>query len=139
MGEAKKAPKRRSTSKTSAAKKGRAAPARRKGARKQDMRPWGIWAAAIILAVAGARLAINWAELVPIHFDEAQYWAYGQEFAWGHFSKPPLVGWLLALAGWIAGPSMATLRAISVISHAGIAAMLFLLGMQLWVRSSGIV
>src|SRR5690625_1277704 len=137
MGEAKKAPKRRSTSKTSAARKGRAAPARRKGARKQDMRPWGIWAAAIILAVAGARLAINWAELVPIHFDEAQYWAYGQELAWGHFSKPPLVGWLAALTGWLAGPSAHALRAISVIAHAGIAAMLFLIGQRLWDGRTG--
>src|SRR5690625_207738 len=137
MGEAKKAPKRRSTSKTSAAKKGRAAPARRKGARKQDMRPWGIWAAAAILAAAGARLAINWAELVPIHFDEAQYWAYGQEFAWGHFSKPPLVGWLMALTGWLAGPSAHALRAISVIAHAGIAAMLFLIGQRLWDGRTG--
>ena len=35
---------------------------------------------------------------VPVHFDEAQYWAYGHELAWGHFSKPPLVGWVILAA-----------------------------------------
>lgn len=132
MAEAKKAPKRRKdTGKTSGQRR------KRTPARKTDTRPWGIWAAAVILAVAALRLVINSAELVPIHFDEAQYWAYGQELAWGHFSKPPLVGWLLTLAGWVAGPSAATLRAISVICHAGIAAMLFLLGQRLWDRRTG--
>lgn len=133
MAKAKKAPKKRaSKGKASGQRRRRATPAR-----KADRQPWGFWAAAVILAVAVLRLAINSAELVPIHFDEAQYWAYGQELSWGHFSKPPLVGWVMALASWLAGPSTATLRGISVIAHAGIAAMLFLLGQRLWDRRTG--
>src|SRR5690625_7799728 len=53
MAEAKKAPrKRKDTGRTSAQGQKRARPAR-----KTDARPWGIWAAAAILAVAALRLA----------------------------------------------------------------------------------
>ena len=29
--------------------------------------------------------------------DEAQYWYWGQDLAWGYYSKPPVIGWLIAL------------------------------------------
>src|SRR5690606_5406432 len=65
------------------------------------------------------------------------YWAYGQEPAWGYFSKPPLVGWLIALATWMGGPTTFWLRAGAVLSHAGVAAVLFLLGRRLWDGRTG--
>ncbi|MDK3017088.1 ArnT family glycosyltransferase [Pseudodonghicola flavimaris] len=37
-------------------------------------------------------LAFSTAELFV---DESQYWQWGQELAWGYYSKPPLIGWVL--------------------------------------------
>jgi len=35
---------------------------------------------------------------VDLFFDEAQYWAWSREPAFGYFSKPPLLAWTIALA-----------------------------------------
>lgn len=104
---------------------------------KADARPWGLWAAAMIAVAAVLRLAVNALGLVPVHFDEAQYWAYGQELAWGHFSKPPLVGWLIALTTWWGGTTTFWLRLSAVIAHAVVAGMLFVLGRRLWNGATG--
>ena len=34
---------------------------------------------------------------VEIFVDESQYWFWGQELAFGYYSKPPLVGWIIRL------------------------------------------
>src|SRR5947207_1274829 len=31
--------------------------------------------------------------------DESYYWEWGRRLDWGYFSKPPLIGWLMALVG----------------------------------------
>ncbi|TSE19289.1 Undecaprenyl phosphate-alpha-4-amino-4-deoxy-L-arabinose arabinosyl transferase [Tepidimonas alkaliphilus] len=33
---------------------------------------------------------------MALHVDEAQYWAWSQELAWGYYSKPPLIAALMA-------------------------------------------
>lgn len=88
-------------------------------------RRWLLFMLAIVLGAALLRLGVNAAGWIPIHFDEAQYWFYGQELAFGHFSKPPLVGWLLRLSSEVAPHSTAMLRFWSVAAHAGIALALF--------------
>ena len=81
-------------------------------------RPWARWTLAVILSIAALRLAVNALGLVPIHFDEAQYWAYGHELAAGHFSKPPLVGWLIWAATSIGGDTTFFVRLGAVLCHA---------------------
>ncbi len=115
----------------------RAAQGKGKGKAKPDPRPWGLWAAAVIVAVAALRLAFNALGLVPVHFDEAQYWAYGQELAWGHFSKPPLVGWVIRALTALGGDTTFWLRLGGVLAHAAIAAMLYLTGRRLWDARTG--
>ncbi|MEM6488558.1 MAG: glycosyltransferase family 39 protein [Pseudomonadota bacterium] len=83
------------------------------------------------------RLAVNAAVWVPVHFDEAQYWAYGQELAWGYFSKPPGVGAVIRLATEIGGDTMWMLRLPSALAHAVIAAVLFALGRRLFDAATG--
>lgn len=104
---------------------------------KVDPRPWGLWALALILCVAGLRLCINWLELVPVHFDEAQYWAYGQEMAAGHFSKPPLVGWIIRFSTWLGGDTLFALRVGAVVAHAAVALFVFLAARALWDGMTG--
>jgi len=111
--------------------------ARKKKASSCDARPWGWLAALVILAVAALRLAVNAFELVPVHFDEGQYWAYGQELAWGHFSKPPLVGWMIHAVTWIGGDTTFALRIGSVAAHALVAACVHLTGARLFDGRTG--
>ena len=125
------------TAKRAPAKRAARSRAKGKARAKADKRPWGLWAAAVIVGAAAIRLAFNRMGLVPVHFDEAQYWAYGQELAWGHFSKPPLVGWVIRAATALGGDTTFWLRVGAVLAHAVIAAMLFLTGRRLWDGRTG--
>src|SRR5260370_28461791 len=51
----------------------------------------------VVLAVTLLRLM--WLASAPIdpYPDEAQYWIWSRELAWGYFSKPPLIAWVIAL------------------------------------------
>ena len=114
--------------------------ARKKSAKrraKPDTRPWGLWTLAIVLAVAVLRLGVSAFDWVPVHFDEGQYWAYGQELAAGHFSKPPLVGWIIFLTTELGGTTTFALRIAAVVAHLIVALMVFLTGRLLWDGKTG--
>ena len=59
-------------------------------------------ARAFRLGLAGVALVTLWRlALLPfdsrdLFVDEAQYWFWGRELAWGYYSKPPLIGWITA-------------------------------------------
>lgn len=64
--------------------------------------------------------------------DEAYYWDWGRHPAWGYFSKPPLIGWLMALAGWAGGNSVFGIRVFAVLLGTGTLIFLFLLGRRMY-------
>jgi 4-amino-4-deoxy-L-arabinose transferase-like glycosyltransferase len=99
--------------------------------------PWAPLTLAVLLAVLVARLAVMALEPFPVHFDEAQYWAYGQELDWGYFSKPPLVAWVIRAVTGIGGDTLFALRLTSPVAHALIAWLIFLTGQRLWDGQSG--
>ena len=47
-------------------------------------------------------LFLYWLPL-PLSFDEAYYWDWSRHLAWGYYSKPPMVAWLIALSTHIFG------------------------------------
>jgi 4-amino-4-deoxy-L-arabinose transferase-like glycosyltransferase len=49
---------------------------------------------ALLLASAGVRLAL--ALGTDIYFDEAYYWQWARNLAWGYYDHPPLVAWIIA-------------------------------------------
>lgn len=57
----------------------------------------------IVLALTFARWALLLLDRTDLYVDEAQYWLWGQEFAFGYYSKPPLIGWLIGAVTTIAG------------------------------------
>lgn len=104
---------------------------------RKDARPWALWTLGLILAVAVLRLGVNALGLIPVHFDEGQYWAYGLELAWGHFSKPPLVGWVIYLTtGW-GGDTTFALRIGVVVAHAITAGLIYLAAARLFDGRTG--
>lgn len=98
------------------------------------------WTALTLLVLGtflALRLTVNAFEPVPVHFDEAQYWAYGQALDWGYFSKPPLVGAVMRLATDLMGDTLFAMRLFSPLSHALVAWMIFLTGSRVWDGRSG--
>lgn len=76
--------------------------------------------------------------VTDLYADEAQYWVWAQSPAWGYFSKPPLVAWLIAAAEPICGSGPACVRAPSVLIWAAIPLIVAAIGTTLGGRSVGL-
>jgi 4-amino-4-deoxy-L-arabinose transferase-like glycosyltransferase len=98
------------------------------------------YGAAILAAVAtitAARLiwlAVQSAGLYP---DEAQYWFWAQHPAFGYYSKPPLVAWLIALTTAAFGDSEFAIRLSAPLLHAGAAGIVYAIAARLYDRRTG--
>jgi len=92
-----------------------------------------------IAAVTLWRLALLPFDSRDLFVDEAQYWFWGQELAWGYYSKPPLIGWLLRAATEIGSDAPAWIRAPLPLIHAGTAVVVALIGRRLFGARTGAV
>ena len=85
-----------------------------------------------ILVITSLRLlwlALQPADLYP---DEAQYWFWARHFAFGYYSKPPLVAWLIALTTGLFGNSEFAIRLAAPLLHAGTAMFVYAIGTRLY-------
>ena len=58
---------------------------------------------ALVAGIVGLRvLALAYAR-TDLFVDEAQYWLWGRELAFGYYSKPPLIGWVIRAVTELAG------------------------------------
>jgi 4-amino-4-deoxy-L-arabinose transferase-like glycosyltransferase len=112
------------------------------GAKPIALRLAGCPTAALMLAgvfaITGLRLlwlAIQPADLYP---DEAQYWFWAQHPAFGYYSKPPLVAWLIALTTGLFGESEFTIRISAPLLHAGTATFVYAIGSRLYDNRVGL-
>ncbi|HDZ23652.1 MAG TPA: hypothetical protein ENH70_03845, partial [Desulfobacteraceae bacterium] len=64
--------------------------------------------------------------------DETYYWDWGRHPDWGYFSKPPLIGWLMALAGWAGRNTVFGIRIFALLLGTGTLIFLFLLGRRMY-------
>ncbi len=94
-------------------------------------RPWPLLLAAVF-AVTAVRLGSLSVNATDLYVDEAQYWVWAQAPAWGYFSKPPLLAWLIAGAQALCGGGEACVRApspivwgLTAVATAGVAHSLF--------------
>jgi hypothetical protein len=71
----------------------------------------------ILAALAVVRLIGLCLSAVDLYFDESQYWAWSREFAFGYFSKPPLLAWVIATAERVCGGSEACIRSPAPLFH----------------------
>ena len=63
--------------------------------------PVRLWAGlGLLLAVRLVALKFNATDLF---FDEAQYWSWSLEPAFGYYSKPPLIAWVIGAATAVCG------------------------------------
>jgi 4-amino-4-deoxy-L-arabinose transferase-like glycosyltransferase len=73
----------------------------------------------ILLALTAIRLIGLRLSIVDLFYDESQYWAWSRELAFGYFSKPPLIAWVIAATSQICGGGESCLRAASPIFYFG--------------------
>ncbi|MDD3444825.1 MAG: glycosyltransferase family 39 protein [Zavarzinia sp.] len=72
---------------------------------------------ALSLGLCLFRLAVLFIGVMPLYLDEAQYWFWGQDLAFGYFSKPPLIGWAIAATTAVCGDGAACVKASSPIAY----------------------
>jgi 4-amino-4-deoxy-L-arabinose transferase-like glycosyltransferase len=93
----------------------------------------GLGVALIALAALTAvRLIGLKFSLVDFFYDEAQYWVWSREPAFGYFSKPPLLAWTIALAEHVCGSSEACIRAPAPVLYFGTSLLVYAIARQLY-------
>ena len=68
-----------------------------------DRRGWFVPALVIVLGVTALRVGLLAFDRLDLFVDESQYWLWGRELAFGYYSKPPLIGWVIRAATTLAG------------------------------------
>ncbi|CAM5311071.1 glycosyltransferase family 39 protein [Frigidibacter albus] len=71
---------------------------------RPDLR--GVWlgpALVALTAITALRIAALALTPMDLFVDEAQYWLWGQDLAFGYYSKPPLIAWLIRAVTELAG------------------------------------
>lgn len=92
---------------------------------------------ATTVAVAFVGLLTLWRVLwlltdaTTLSTDEAQYWLWGQEMAFGAYSKPPLIGWMIRAATEIAGSDVFGVRVAAPLMHGATALIILALAQRL--------
>lgn len=90
--------------------------------------------ALILLALTLIRLVGLHFSAVELHFDEAQYWAWSRELAFGYFSKPPLLAWIIAASEAVCGSGEACVRASSPVLYFGTSLLVYAIAAELYDR-----
>jgi 4-amino-4-deoxy-L-arabinose transferase-like glycosyltransferase len=93
--------------------------------------PWAL-GVALVAALTLARIAVLFLTPLELYPDEAQYWSWSRDLAFGYFSKPPLVAWLIRLTTTLGGDAEAWVRLSAPLCHAGAALALQRAGARLY-------
>jgi len=70
--------------------------------------------------------------IVDLYIDESQYWAWSREPAFGYFSKPPLLAWIIAAAERVCGTGEACARAPAPILYFGTSLVCYAIARELY-------
>ena len=89
---------------------------------------YGRITAIALLALLLLRLAAILVSDVDLYADEAQYWRWSTDPAWGYYSKPPMIAWVIGLSTSLFGSAEWAIRLPAPILHTVAAGALFLLG-----------
>ena len=91
-----------------------------------------LWLLGTLVVLTAIRLVGLQFSIVDLFPDEARYWAWGQAPAFGYFSKPPLIAWIIAGAGHVCGSSEACVRAPAPLFYAGTALIVYVIARHLY-------
>src|SRR5437660_12923871 len=71
----------------------------------------------LTLALTLARLVALFRTPLELYPDEAQYWLWSRSLAFGYFSKPPLLPWIIAATTSLFGEDAFAIRVASPLLH----------------------
>jgi len=98
-----------------------------------DPKGWLIPAGAAVLALTALRVWLLWLNRMDLFVDEAQYWLWGQELAFGYYSKPPMIGWVIRAVTDLAGSDAPFwVRVAAPVFHGATALILGWIAAGLW-------
>ena len=75
---------------------------------------------------------------LELYADEAQYWRWSETLAWGYYSKPPMIAWVIATSTALFGDSEWAIRLAAPLLHAFSASILFLLARRMFGNSAAL-
>ncbi len=91
--------------------------------------------AAVFILFALTLLRLVWiaSGATDLYPDEAQYWIWSLKPAWGYYSKPPLIAWLIACSTWLTGSdNELAVRLPAPLLHFGTALVVYAVGQRLY-------
>lgn len=91
----------------------------------------------VLLGVMAIRVV--YAGFFPLDLapDESYYWDWGRRLDYGYFSKPPMIGWLMGLAGWLGGNSEFGIKLFPVMLASAGLVFIFRLGRDMYGAAAG--
>lgn len=100
---------------------------------RSDTSRWLGPALVALSAITALRIAALALTPMDLFVDEAQYWLWGQELAFGYYSKPPLIAWLIRAVTDLAGSDAPFwVRLPGPLLHMATALLLGALAARLW-------
>ncbi len=91
----------------------------------------------ILLLTLAYRIYIIWLNVWPINGDEAQYFSWAKHLAFGYYSKPPMIAWLIALTTKLFGNGPVGLRIASPLAYTVTAIFIYLSAKKLFDEKTG--
>lgn len=87
---------------------------------------------AILALLTAIRVIGLHLSVVDLFFDEAQYWDWSRELAFGYYSKPPLLAWIIAAFDQVCGSGEACVRLASPLFYFGTSLVVYALADALY-------
>ena len=87
---------------------------------------------ALVAGLTALRLLAIFTTPLELYPDEAQYWLWSRELAWGYYSKPPVVAWIIAATTAVGGDAEPWVRLGAVLAHAAAPLALHAAGSRLY-------
>ncbi len=97
----------------------------------------GKWLLLLLGILLVVRITILYFSPTDLFFDEAQYWSWSEDLAFGYYSKPPLIAWLIGLSTSICGSTEFCIRLPSPIINMGTSLLVYWLGQRVYSTQIG--
>ena len=95
------------------------------------------WLFVALATLTAARLIALRFSVVDLFPDEARYWAWAQTPAFGYFSKPPFIAWIIAAANRVCGSAEACVRSPAPLFYAATALCCYFIARYLYGERAG--
>ncbi len=76
-----------------------------------------LWTLAFLAAITTLRIIGLFVAPVQLYPEEAQYWVWSRHLAFGYFSKPPMIAWLIRATTTMGGNGEAWVRLSAPLAH----------------------